>query len=81
MLGGNNRSESELQLTRNNVVLPRTYVVGIHRNNITGMATTSLIKVVNLNAGDVIRVEGRKSTGIGELETKSNGSSLLIERL
>ena len=40
-----------------------------------------MVKVVNLTAGDVIRVEGRKSTGIGELETKSNGSSLLIERL
>jgi hypothetical protein len=81
MVGGNNRSESEFQLTRNNVVLPGTYAVGIHRNNITGTATTSVVKVVNLTVGDVIRVEGRKSTGIGELETKSNGSSLLIERL
>ncbi|MEN8839460.1 MAG: hypothetical protein ABF238_03000, partial [Flavobacteriales bacterium] len=81
MVDGNNRSESEYQLTRNNTVVPGTYASGYHRNNINGTSTSSVVKVVNLNAGDVIRVVGRKSEGIGDLETKANGSSLLIERL
>ena len=81
MTGGNNRSLSEFQLTNNNVLIQGTFSGAYHRNDLTNTTTSTAVKVVNLSSGDEIRVEGRRSLGSGHLKTKSNGSSLLIERL
>ena len=81
MTDGNNRSESEYQLTNNNVVIPGTYAAASHRNRNINVATTIVVKVLDLNAGETIRVEGRRAVGSGYLKTKANGSSLLIENL
>jgi hypothetical protein len=81
MTDGNNRSESEYQLTNNNVVIPGTYAAASHRNRNINITTITVIKVVDLYAGETIRVEGRKALGSGSLQTHANGSSLLIERL
>ena len=41
----------------------------------------NVTKVINLIPGDVIKVRGIQTVGLGILRTKANGSSLLIERL
>ena len=81
MTGGNNRSTSEFQLTNNNVLINGTFAGAYHRNDLSNTTSATVVKVVMLDAGDVIRVEGRRSTGAGHLKTKANGSSLLIETL
>ena len=69
MTDGNNRSESEYQLTNNNVVIPGTYAAASHRNRNINITTITVIKVVDLYAGETIRVEGRKALGSGSLQT------------
>ncbi|MEN8958267.1 MAG: hypothetical protein ABF242_10645, partial [Flavobacteriales bacterium] len=81
MNGGNNRTETEYRATLNNAVIPGTAASNYHRNDGIGASTATVVKVVQLAAGDIIRVQGRRVSGIGVMRTKANGSSLLIERL
>ena len=79
--GGNNRSESEHQLLVNGTVVPGSYAAAYHRNGGVNTGTVTVTRVLNLPANAVVKVQSQKSSGGAVLQTKANGSSLLIERL
>ncbi len=78
---GGNRSEAQFNLFRNNTLIPGTLAGSYHRNTSASVTTANVTKVINLIPGDVIKVRGIQTVGLGILRTKANGSSLLIERL
>ena len=77
----NNRSEAEHQITRNGLAVPGTFGATYHRNAGANKGSTTIIKVIDLSAGDVIRGQSRQSAGSSVLQTVGNGTSLIIERL
>jgi len=81
MTSGNNRTGTEYRATVNNTAIPGSAASNYHRNDGIGETTATVVKVVELAAGDVIRLQGRRFAGIGVMETKADGSSLLIEKL
>ncbi len=77
----NTRSGAEFNLTLNGTAAPGTYSSSYQRNRDVDRNTVTVTKVLNLSSGDIIRVEGRRYSNFGVIETVANGSSLLIERL
>jgi hypothetical protein len=81
MGSGNNRSTAEHYLLNNGVEIPGSYAGTYHRNRGASTTTGTVVKIVQLTAGDVIKVHSEQSSGSGVLNTKANGSAILIEYL
>jgi len=81
MVSGNNRSATEYRLVLNSVNVPGTKSSAVHRNDNISESTVTVTKVLQLSAGDIIKVQGRRYEGESVIETTKNGSSLLIEKL
>ncbi|MEN8810712.1 MAG: hypothetical protein ABF272_04900, partial [Flavobacteriales bacterium] len=81
MVSGNNRSATEYRLVLNSVNVPGTKSSAVHRNDNISESTVTVTKVLQLSAGDIIKVQGRRYEGESSIETTKNGSSLLIEKL
>ena len=77
----NTRSGAEFELTNNTVVVAGSYASTYQRNRDVDRNTIAVTKVLSLTAGDVLRVQGKRYSNFGNLQTVANGSSLLIERL
>ena len=43
--------------------------------------TITIVKIVDLVAGRVIRAQGRRYTNNGDVRLSANGTSLLVERI
>jgi hypothetical protein len=78
---GNNRTEAEHQLLRGAGVIPGSYAATYHRNSGISKGTASVTRVLDLDAGDVIRVQSRVAAGTMDLQTVINGSMLSVEKL
>lgn len=78
---GGNRSEAEFNIFNNSVLVPGTLSSSYHRNTDASVTKANIVKVIDLAAGDEIKVMSEKTAGSGVLRTKANGSSLLTERL
>lgn len=78
----NQGTEGEYQLTKNGTtVLPGTLSNSTHINTDRDKNTVTVVKIVVLTAGDIISVQGRRSSVVGTLQLSANGSSLIIERI
>lgn len=77
--GGNSRSDAETRILLNGaeVAGSRGYIYS--RNNNQGDGTATIVKVLDLTAGDAIRVQAQRLSGGGTLFYLINGSSLTIE--
>ncbi|MGB0871449.1 MAG: hypothetical protein ACPGSD_17805 [Flavobacteriales bacterium] len=81
MTSGNNRSGAEYKLVRNGGDIPGTYSGTYHRNNSANVTSATVVKIVQLTANDIIHIQGQQYTGSAFLNTKAEGSSLILERL
>ncbi|MGB1039173.1 MAG: hypothetical protein ACPGYY_11055, partial [Bacteroidia bacterium] len=79
MTGNNNRSTAEHYLLNNDTEIPGSFSGTYHRNSLSNTTTGTVVKVVSLSANDVIKLNSVQTSGTGTLETKLNGSSILIE--
>ncbi|NQY28438.1 MAG: hypothetical protein HRT69_03095 [Flavobacteriaceae bacterium] len=77
----NARSGIEFQLTNNNSVVPGTHSSVYQRNNDVNRSTATVIKIMELSANNVIRVQGRRYSNNGNIQTYANGSSLVVEKI
>ncbi len=80
-LTNNSSSGGEFIMTRNGteVLGTRGYTYNHNNNRIHG--TVTVVKLLAVSAGDVIRVQGRRYSSSGNLSLTANGSSLIIERI
>jgi len=77
----NTRSGAEFNLTRNNTPVPGTYAATYQRNRDVDRNTIAVTKILDITAGQTIRVQGQRYSNFGNISTVAHGSSLLIERL
>ena len=80
-LTNNSSSGGEFILTRNGTEVPGTRGYTYNHNNNRIHGTVTVVKLLAVSAGDVIRVQGRRYSSAGDLSLTANGSSLIIERI
>ena len=81
MTASNNRSTVEHYLLKNDVEIPGSFAGTYHRNATSNTTTGTVVKTVQLDEDDVIKLNSIQTTGTGTLATKANGSSIMIEYL
>ncbi|MFT6810617.1 MAG: hypothetical protein ACJA01_003862, partial [Saprospiraceae bacterium] len=77
----NTRTGAEFNLTNGALVINGTYAASYQRNKDVDRNTIAVTKMLDLAAGAVISVQGRRYSSTGTIRTVANGSSLLIERI
>lgn len=75
---GNNRSEASFRVVRNGNQVPGMIGYTYSRQISQGRGGSPTHQVLDLNAGDVIRVEGRRISGNGTLRPAANACGLVI---
>lgn len=84
-VGGNSRSESEIRLMIDTgsgfTVVPGSVARIYNRNNSQGAGTASRSFALDLNAGDVLKMQASRVSGGGTIETLAGGSALVIARV
>ena len=79
---GNIRSEAESQLLLDTgggySAIPGSLARSYHRNAAQGSSTTMSFAILDLNAGDKLKMQGRRSGGTSTIVTTAGGSSLMI---
>lgn len=79
---GTSRSEAESQLLLDTgggySVVPGSLARSYHRNSAQGSSTTVSFAILDLNAGDKLKMQGRRSGGTSTIVTTAGGSSLMI---
>ncbi|SEM19697.1 hypothetical protein SAMN05421856_101675 [Chryseobacterium taichungense] len=78
----NSHATGEYKLQVNGNDIAGTTGFTYHRNNADSRGTVTVTKILNLNANDVIRVQGKVVNSSNRtLQLMANGSSLIIEKL
>ncbi|PCI06223.1 MAG: hypothetical protein COB81_01460 [Flavobacteriaceae bacterium] len=81
---GNNRSESEFQLTQNGIIIPGSTAFGKHRNSRNNKDTATATRVIEVSGtaplSVAIAVQAKKVTGGATLQTVVNATTFLIEK-
>ena len=80
-LTNNSSSGGEFIMTRNGTEVPGTRGYTYNHNNNRIHGTVTVVKLLTVSAGDVIRVQGRRYSAAGDLSLTADGSSLIIERI
>lgn len=75
----NATGEYKLQVNGNDVAGTSGFT--FHRNSADPKGTVTVTKILNLNANDVVRVQGKVVNNNRTLQLVANGSSLIIEKL
>ncbi|PCH75895.1 MAG: hypothetical protein COB98_07865 [Flavobacteriaceae bacterium] len=81
---GNNRSESEFQLTQNGNIIPGSTAFGKHRNSRNNKDTATATRVIEVSGSTPLSVEiavqAKHSSGSAVLQTVVNATTFLIEK-
>ena len=77
----NTRSGADFQLTNGGVPVAGSYAASYQRNKDVDRNTVAVTKMLNLSAGAILRVEGKRYSNTGNIDTVAHGSSLLVERI
>ncbi|WP_394665699.1 hypothetical protein [uncultured Chryseobacterium sp.] len=78
----NSQATGEYKLQVNGSDVAGTSGFTFHRNNADPRGTVTVTKILNLNANDVLRVQGKVwNTTNRTLQLVANGSSLMVEKL
>jgi len=85
MTAGNTRTAVEFELQKgaagSEVTIPGTFSSVVLRNKDFKYNTATVVKIIQLNAGERIFVKATKTLGGATVNTAANGSSLLIEKI
>ena len=80
-IANNTRSGAEFQLTLDGTAVSGTLAVTYHRNSDADANSITIVKVLDMGAGETIRAQGRRYTNNGNIRLLANGTSLLIEKV